>query len=656
MKCIYLLTGLLTSIFSISAQTSELLRGRIIGTEISVDYSTGEESQTVNTIKNVFDGNTDTYFASYIRSGGWVGMDLGEPHFITQITYSPRIDQPKRVELAIIEGANEPDFGDAVPLYLIPEPGENGVTNTVKINCSRSFRYVRYVGPNDARCNLSELGFYGYKGKGDDSKLYQPTNLPVIVIHTRNSEDIVEKELYLQGIVSIISNDGTKIYSDSLNIRGRGNNSWTHPKKPYRMKLYNKTKLLNLPAKAKNWTLINNYGDKTLMRNLLAFEISRRFDMKYTSAGTPVDVILNGEYKGCYQLCDQMEVGKGRVDITEMAPEDILQPELTGGYFIEIDAYADQEISWFKSAMKNIPVTIKSPKDDEIVKEQANYIRTYFNKLESRLFSDSYADPAEGYRSLLDTKSFLKHFLIGELCGNTDTYWSVYMYKDRNEDKFFTGPVWDFDLAFENDKRTYPISSLSDYIYRTKGSAANGMRDFVDRILNEKGSKNELSEIWSEARNNQNITVESLQTFVDSMANVLDASQTLNFKRWNIMNEIVHENPTIRGSYQKEVDAIKNYLNNRIPWLDQKAGLKEPVSNDKPNRTNGTICTASGWLILNGFTEMNHVSIYNSMGQKLAQYQLVNGNQSIQLKAGIYFIKLTNNTETGISRKIHVYE
>ena len=111
------------------------------------------------------------------------------------------------------------------------------------------------------------------------------------------------------------------------------------------------------------------------MRNLLAFELSRRLGMPYTPYGTAVDVLLNGEYKGCYQLCDQIQVHKNRVNITEMTIHDNEGSALTGGYFIEIDAYADQEKSWFKSVKGN-PVTIKSPDEDSITTNQRNYIRS----------------------------------------------------------------------------------------------------------------------------------------------------------------------------------------------------------------------------------------------------------------------------------------
>ena len=101
----------------------------------------------------------------------------------------------------------------------------------------------------------------------------------------------------------------------------------------------------------------------------------------------------------------------------------------------------------------------------------------------------------------LDKNTFLRHFLVGELSGNTDTYWSVYMYKDRDNDQMYTGPVWDFDLAFDNDNRTYPVCGKSDYIYRSGGSCAGKMKTFVDNIVVKNAeARAQMLNIWDEAR------------------------------------------------------------------------------------------------------------------------------------------------------------
>ena len=554
----------------IEAGADGSLGGVLIGTRYSVDYSTGERSETVNTKQSVFDRNFDTFFASNQRSGTWVGLDLGEKHVITKIGYSPRIGQAGRVQLAVIEGANEADFSDAMPIYLIPEPGVEREMNYAEINCSRGFRYVRYMTPYNVRCNLAELAFYGTKGEGDDSKLYQITNLPLVVINTAGNAEIESKEYEITSTVYVIGEDGTYLHTDrKTGVRGRGNASWNFPKKPYRLKFDKKVNLLGAPAKAKKWTLINNYGDKSLLRNILAFEISRRVGLEYTPFCQPVDVVLNGEYRGCYQLCDQIEVDEGRVDITEMEPSDNADEALSGGYLIEIDAYAESEASYFWSK-RGIPVTIKSPDDDEITERQADYIKDYFNRMEQSVFGTP-AD-RDDFTKFLDLDSFLRHFIVGELSGNTDTYWSVYMSKDRGSDQFKTGPVWDFDIAFDNDIRTYPVNGKSDFVY-TVGSAAGGdvMKNFVNQIIkNNKPARERLEELWSEMRASGEISVESLTEYINQTAQMLQASQRLNFLRWPILDQMIHENPQALGSFNAEVGTVRSFIKGRIPFMDQR--------------------------------------------------------------------------------------
>ena len=532
------------------------LTGTIIGTQYSVDYDNGNaKSTTVNTKNNVFDGNFDTYFASYDRSRTWVGLDLGKKHVITKVGYSPRKTQGGRVELAVIEGANEPDFSDAMPIYMIKSAASEGVMHYGQVDCSRGFRYVRYVSPHDVRCNLAELEFHGYPSEGDDSKLYQLTNLPTVVVNIANGEEVIEKEKNLISNVYIISENGTDLLATSgTEIRGRGNASWNFEKKPYRLKFDKKQSPLGAPASAKKWTLISNHGDKTLMRNILAFEVSRRVGQPYTPFCHPVDLIINGEYRGCYQLCDQVEADEDRVPCED-------------GYLIEIDAYAWDEEVMFASA-SGIPVTIKHPDEDDISDQQKNFINDYFNKFESAALASNFTDQNNGYRKYLDLDSFLRNFIIGEFCANTDAFWSVYMYKDAADGKLHTGPTWDNDLSFDNDYRTHPIVTY-DYLCAVNGSFAGGqLKDIVMRIVKEDPqAKARLVELWDAALNEGNL--KDLTRYMEDTADLLNESQQLNFKRWRILDQYVHMNYQALGSYEAELGTVRNHIKTRLNTLDE---------------------------------------------------------------------------------------
>ena len=533
------------------------LSGTVIGSRYSVDYTSGSQSTTVNVKNNVFDGNFDTYFASYDRSGSWVGLDLGSKHVITKIGYSPRITQSHRVELAMIEGANNPDFSDALPIHMIKQSAPERQMTYEQTSCSRGFRYVRYVSPNDVRCNLAELEFYGYEDEGDDSKLYQLTNLPTVVINTEGSQEIVSKEEELSSTVYIISEEGTNLLATTeTGVRGRGNASWDQfPKKPYRLKFKSKQSPLGAPASAKKWTLISNYSDKSLMRNILAFEASRRIGQAYTPYCHPVDVIVNGEYRGCYQLCDQVEAAEGRVPAKD-------------GYLIEIDAYAWKEVSAFWS-WRGTPVTIKHPDEDDITDSQRQHIESFFNQMETAALGEDFTDPEKGYRKYLDLESFLRNLLVGDFCGNTDLLWSVYMYKDAKDGKLYTGPTWDHDLSFDNDYRSYPVNANNDFIFLFVPSpASDAVRDITRRIVKEDPeAKKLLAQYWNQALEEGDL--KTLPEYLDQTYVLLQESQELNFKRWNILNSQVHMNFQALGTYEAEVNFLKNCLKERLVKFDE---------------------------------------------------------------------------------------
>ena len=604
MKSAHALSILLSALLAIPlpCHSDEKLSGTLIGTTASTPATSPEMA---------FDGDLSTSFSSRDASYTWLGLDLGERHIITRVGIASRNNSSTdadKVWLGVFEGADSPDFSDAMPLHIVAEKPKPGVMTYADVSCSRGFRYVRYVGPSSAKCTVAELEFYGEKGNGDDNTLYRPTNLPLVSIHTLDGTIPYDKEHLIESTITIIAPDGDHIWAETGNVRLRGNYSMSTPKKPYRIKFEKKQRPLDAIAKAKKWTLINNYGDKTLMRNMLAFEVSRLMGMPYTPYATAVDVILNGEYKGCYQLCDQIEVNPNRVDIDEMTPDDNSGENLTGGYLIEVDAYASDERLWFTST-KGTPVTIKSPDEDYITDEQIDYIEQCYNKMES------------SWRSMLDLNTFLRHFLVGELTGNTDTYWSVYMYKKRSDDMLYTGPVWDFDLAFENDNRTYPINSHSNYIY-THGSYTGYMRSLVNAILANKNAKQQLYDIWKNARES-GLTEQRLIAYIDSLEETLEQSQALNFIRWPIMNQYVHQNPVLWGSYEAEVENVRRYVRERLVWIDNKLGYTYDPSSGIKDTYNGQIDYGQPY------------NVYTLDGRLC-------GNTLEQLKPGLYVIKQGN--------------
>ena len=605
----------------IASAADGLLSGTPIGSSPSVDYSNNATSTTSKNLPaDAFDGNMNTFYASYNRSYTWVGLDLGSPHVITRVGWSPRNDGlgPSRVVLGVFEGANKADFSDALPIYINDQQGVIGQMDYADVSCSLGFRYVRYVGPNDARCNIAELAFYGHQGSGDSTLLYRPTNLPCVVIQTKNLQEPYDKVNYIESYVQIIGADNS-VLKDTAGLRLRGNASTGFPKKPYRLKFNSKHKVLGSPAKAKNWTLINNYGDKTLMRNIVAFHVSEVMEMPYTPFCRAVDVLLNGEYKGCYQFSDKIEVKKGRIEIDEMQPTDLVGSNLSGGYLWEIDGYAYQEPAPYYSP-HGMPITLHSPKDDEIVPSQRSYFENYFRTLEDKVYKASASNTE--WRNYIDYLTFARYFLSNEMCGNPDVFWSCYMYKKRDDQKAYTGPVWDFDIAFDNDYRQYPEANHTQFIF---GGASNAEAFARHIVYADQRARDEMTELWHRGRN-RGISADELNAFIDSVALALDASQHLNFLRWPILSSREHMNPVALGSYAAEVNRLKQFITMRVNWMDNKLGYTwHPYSNADANET--VINDAQGYRVF----DIQGRLIYS-------------GNNMPALPEGIYIIQHNNQT------------
>lgn len=523
----------------------------------------------------------DNLTGSAIGTKRWKGLDLGTPHVITRVSWRPHgtDDDSESVVLGLFEGSNREDFVDAIPLFMITEKGGAGVMSYADISVSRGFRYVRWCAPAGRSCDISDVWFYGHEGVGDDSRFYQLTNLPTLSYHTYEGIEPYDKVHELESEMCLIYDGGIHLQEYPILARERGNGSRYElfKKRPYRIKFNDgkshhmlKDSPLQSPAKSKKWVLMPNWREKSLMRNNIAFEMSRRLGLRYTPWIQNVDVIVNGEYKGNYQLADQVTVDPNRVDIAEMLPEDNEDYSITGGYLLEITSPGGEQYH-FSSNIGGIPVDVKYPDDKDITSEQFSYIRNAFNEMESLLWSPDFMHPDKDYHSKLDLESFLRFFLVEEFAGNHDAMWSIYVYKERDDDQLHFGPVWDFDLSMDNDQRSYPVNGKPYWLYNY-GSAVTGIRDFVSRILSAPYASEMLSYIWAEMRESGAFTAESLCAFVDSLGQVLDESQKLNFTRWDNLGVLLTLQAAAPGTYQGELDIIKNYLKGRIRWIDKKLG------------------------------------------------------------------------------------
>ena len=381
------------------------------------------------------------------------------------------------------------------------------------------------------------------------------TGVPVVYIETEGQTPITSKDYYLNGRITIIANEQGEenISQADIEIRGRGNTTWKASKKPYKIRFDKRTEVLGMP-KHKVWVLLANYSDKTLLRNHLAFELSRRFGLTYTPRSRFVDLYLNGVYRGNYQLTEQIKVDESRLDIDELDAGDNGEDQITGGYLLEIDGRKDED-ERFTSA-QGVRFAIRSPEEGS--SEQFAYIKDYLQATEDALFADTFADAEQGYARYIDVESFIDWYLLNELAKNTDAKFanSVYLHKPRGG-KLTMGPVWDYDIGMGNVD--YSPGRFTEGWYIREASWSR-------RLFQDPAFEQQTKARWQELKPQ----VESVIATIDQQAASLEQSQQRNFKTWKILGYKVWPNPVATGSYAGEVAYLKNWLTKRMLWMNSE--------------------------------------------------------------------------------------
>lgn len=391
-------------------------------------------------------------------------------------------------------------------------------------------------------------------------KYVQKTDLPTIYIETVNNKPIESKEDYVDATLYYVDETGVKTY-DKLGVRGRGNSTWNLEKKPYRIKFADKQAFMGPDrAKAKSWVLLANFGDKTLLRNAVAACIGDFAGQPFTAGTQFVDFVLNGKYLGNYQLSDQMEVKKKRVDIDEQDEIPAEDANITGGYFLEVDGFAYSEPVYYRTN-RGVMVTVKSPDEEVIVPRQLEYIKNHMQLFEDALFSSDFADSEKGYRPYVDSLTLASWYISTELTANVDGFWSTYMYKKKDDQKFYWGPLWDYDIAFNNCNRA---GDVSECLMRDRGFEENLTKQWVLQMWKDPWFVRLINRTWQDCVKRG--IEEHVMNYIDSMALVIDRSQAMNFQKWPIdrrdYNEIV-----LFSTYQEGVDYLKSFVHTHCAFL-----------------------------------------------------------------------------------------
>lgn len=396
-----------------------------------------------------------------------------------------------------------------------------------------------------------------------DRKVYQ---LPIVNINLADgvAVDAIDRDLTTSMTFSLDCT-GAEGYESigavSGTIRGRGNSTWLWDKKPYKIKLDKKESLLGLDDN-RDWILLANYADKSLIRNTLAYELGRVLDhITWSPHSYPVDLFVNGEYRGVYSLGEHMEVANGRVDIEEGStdPDTDYLLEI-GGMNLTGDVNG---VHYFHTNGRLVRfATFKSPDFEEITEAQKAFITDYFQKAEDAI------KKGEGYEEYIDVDSFVDWIILHELSYNLDSCFrrSCFLTKEKGG-KIRMGPIWDFDLAFGNfsrDNKNYDN-------WATIGSSVEDayvQYNWCTYLLRDKEFCQRLEERWKEVR--EELLMVANDT-IDSYGALLDGSQQENFKVWNIWNLRAGYQAkwcATANTYEKQLQYLKDFLSKRAKWMD----------------------------------------------------------------------------------------
>ena len=379
----------------------------------------------------------------------------------------------------------------------------------------------------------------------DDTE-YPYAGLPRIVIETENLQAIKDKKTEIPAKLQIWGEHIPESEVMDLTIRGRGNTSWGMPKKSYKIEFTQKQEMLGMP-KERDWALIANYADKTLIRNHLIYQLSKDLNAPYSPRNQFVELYINNEYLGIYQLTETIKVCSSRIN-----------PSNKNNFFlIEFDKDVSDSTNIVTSQMGKL-FTIHYPKN--VSEDRLEWISTYLNQFENFLQNKD----ATSYSDWLVLDDYIRHYWLQEFSNNLDGDFNRSVYFTITNGKMISmGPIWDFDLSFGNYVTSYDT-------WRIRESYWNKL------LFSDTAFLNQVNQFWIM----NHAFFESVLDSIDDYKSLLEKASKNNFKRWDILKKTTDWwKPQSYDSYDAAVDDLKNWITQRILWIDSHTQPKSKQIN-----------------------------------------------------------------------------
>ena len=245
--------------------------------------------------------------------------------------------------------------------------------------------------------------------------------VPTIRIYTYDGQPVTSKDYFKDAEISI---DGHGIFPSmsktEVQIKGRGNSSWGWSKKPYRLKFPEKVKPLGM-TKGKNWVLLANGISGSLMSNAVGMKAANLMKASAANHIMPVDLYLNGEYRGSYNLTEKVGFSNNSVDLDDE----------TAAALLELDSYYDEPTGQkFRSTPYNLPINIKEPEFAEgTTSLTLEMIQNSFNAFMAAL------NRKKDISRYVDVEQLARFLMVNELICNFELYHpkSTFCYRESFE-------------------------------------------------------------------------------------------------------------------------------------------------------------------------------------------------------------------------------
>ena len=375
--------------------------------------------------------------------------------------------------------------------------------------------------------------------------------VPRIDIDIDGGYYVTSKDYYLDAQFRISGNGVYENFTDSVQIKGRGNSSWSASKKPYRLKFDEKVKPFGL-TKGKSWVLLANSQRGSLMANAIAMKIGQMSGAKYPNHIIPVELYMNGTYMGSYMFTEKVGMANNSVDIDEEE-----------GYLVELDTYENSDEPIYRTGAYSLPVKVAEPDLDEYINEEYAEDRRQAIILDSRNMQNAVSN-GTGLEDVLDIDATARFFLTNDLVLNQEINHPKSTFYHKNESdpngKIAFGPLWDFDWGFNYENGSqYCYSGQTSSVIKTSMAAYRFWQD----LTNNETFKKHYYHVWKEFVENNSIA--ELHDYIDSYYNFAKTSFQNNAYEWG-SNYGFSESDRDRA--KQWVQERANYIYNNLDHYD----------------------------------------------------------------------------------------